>query len=109
MTTRNSKRVCNWICDGILVEYKKVSQQAMNEDHLAQHLFDTCTKSIEFAKFVNDPVDKECPDLCDRLIPTILQNHELKRDLLTPTLNAGARFEFCGDFDYSGDGAKRNE
>ncbi|KAL6729097.1 hypothetical protein Aduo_000184 [Ancylostoma duodenale] len=109
MTTSDSKRACDWICDGILVEYKRFSQQAKNEDDLTQHLLDTCTKDIEFAKFVNDPVDSECPNLCDRLIPTILQNEGIKRDLLTQALNAAARFEFCGDFDYSGKGAKGEE
>lgn len=48
---------------------------------ILQYLHDACSNDVEFAKFVNDPVDAICPNLCSRLIPAIVENELLKNDL----------------------------
>ncbi|EYC12136.1 hypothetical protein Y032_0048g1629 [Ancylostoma ceylanicum] len=105
----DSERVCDWICESILAEYKRISEQTKSEANLTQHLSDVCAKDIEFAKFVKDPVDSECPNLCKRLIPKFLRDEEIKKDLLVPTLYVGAKFEFCGNFDYIAKETKAEE
>ncbi|KAK6727944.1 hypothetical protein RB195_005543 [Necator americanus] len=98
----NSKeKPCSWICESNLVNYKEFLKTAEDHSNITESLLDGCAKDIEFAKFVNDPVDKECTNICEKLIPRIVGNEQLKKDLLEDSTTMASMFEFCDNYDYS--------
>ncbi|KHJ84189.1 hypothetical protein OESDEN_16101 [Oesophagostomum dentatum] len=95
---------CKWICEGLLSDYNDLvnSDAKDNLTAITEELADACSKDIDFAKFVKDPIDTACPEFCEKFIPVILKDEKLKSNLLQePTAYAETMDEFCGRYDYS--------
>ncbi|KHJ81185.1 hypothetical protein OESDEN_19129 [Oesophagostomum dentatum] len=60
-----------------------------------------CNTYVNFTRNVGEPVDGECPNLCDRLVTTILNDKNLQNQLrndCSPEPQAMVRF--CNNYKY---------
>ncbi|KHJ87752.1 hypothetical protein OESDEN_12465 [Oesophagostomum dentatum] len=113
---------CKWICECLLTNYKGFLQSRNYSDAaIKNHLNQNCYDDVRYSKTAKNPIDTdtECPNFCQRFVPTILESQNL-RDLLTNDINSGLsahdKYElpavvtgFCDGYLYKEGEAKQSE
>ncbi|KHJ82313.1 hypothetical protein OESDEN_17994 [Oesophagostomum dentatum] len=62
---------------------------------------------MDYARYLNDNVDRECPDFCGKFVKTILSDNALRFDASNKekmmAWYTNVMFDYCDKYDYKGD------